>query len=621
MIFVRSFDKTTEEPLTNIQTDFKMEQSTEGSMTVSFSTNSHDNPGYDILKTESTVNIDGFDFKIKSCEDNGSHKKVSGTSEFFELSKTRTHDMLGGTKTLGERLDFVLAGTEWTAEIDPLLVDDHKLIANFGNDNIVKLIGIICEHHEIEYEIRRDKTLYFTKEVGGDNDHQYRYRNNLSGVLLVEDSSELFTVVSGKGKNGIRATYRSPNADIFGELEAEPMTNEDIESEQELGLWLSKQITDIPKVAIESDAVDLIDRETGEKVWLIYEPLNITMKTRIIKQTKVLRGGKLVTDKVVLGNVVPRTLTDVMIEQYIQIDTNNKQNRSLFEQTNDRITMEVETIGSDIARFEMTSQQIIQTVEDLEADAYSAIVQTASDIRAEVTQLDTKLDTEIGTVTTNYQSMINQTAQGIRADVAGSVTAINGRLSTVENSQASVVQTSNSLNLSVQTLTTKVNGHDSQISSAQSSISVLSSGISQKAEKSDLQGNKLIAEINLQPSTIKIAAKNIDLQGTVSVLDNNIYLKGTTPQRGIYFDQYGYSGRITSTNTGMVVASDNLELSSALGNIGVYAYSFDLECDNIEGVVGTSHPNFYIAWNGAKRVYFRSGGKTSAYNVGYVDLV
>ena len=70
MFYVNSLDGSQVEPLINIGTDFNMEQSVDGTFTVSFSCfPSINNIGYELLKSESIVTIDEYDFRGKQYSD------------------------------------------------------------------------------------------------------------------------------------------------------------------------------------------------------------------------------------------------------------------------------------------------------------------------------------------------------------------------------------------------------------------------------------------------------------------------------------------------------------------------------------------------------------------------
>ena len=85
-------------------------------------------------------------------------------------------------------------------------------------------------------------------------------------------------------------------------MEAEPIHDDRFTDARVLTEYIASQLLDVPELAIESSIPELTEREIGERVWLIYEPLGIEMQTRILKQTKVLRNGKLITSSVVFGN-------------------------------------------------------------------------------------------------------------------------------------------------------------------------------------------------------------------------------------------------------------------------------------------------------------------------------
>ena len=52
------------------------------------------NPGYELLKSESVVNVGEYDFRIKQFSNTISSKTVTAISTFFDHAKTRQHAIL-----------------------------------------------------------------------------------------------------------------------------------------------------------------------------------------------------------------------------------------------------------------------------------------------------------------------------------------------------------------------------------------------------------------------------------------------------------------------------------------------------------------------------------------------
>ncbi|MEK4702000.1 phage tail spike protein [Solibacillus sp. FSL R7-0668] len=587
MFYVTSLDGSQVEPLINIAPDFKMEQSVDGTFLVSFSCfPSENNAGYDLLRSKSTVTIDGYDFIVEQFDDKFS-KSVTAISSFFKHSKTRKDTIFSGSHTLANHLAFALTGIGWTYTVDAGIANLTNYINKFGDDNVISLVGKICKYHQCEYIILPNNRLHFTKQIGGDYDYQYRYKHNVSDVVLKEDTSNLATVIKGYGKDGLSVSYRSPNIAVFGELEADPIRDDRFTNPTALTNYIKASLQDEPELAIESKIPELTSRETGERIWLIYEPLKISMQTRILKQIKTLVNGKLTTSSVVFGNTLIKSSIDILVEQQEQIDDNKdqidetndnldeakKEYTSKFEQTDDRITLEVDQLDKSIAAI------------DLKADNINLSVNNR--ITQEMAQINIKAD--------NINASVNNR-------ITNEVAAMDIRADQIE--------------LSVNNLATNTN----------SSITQLSNNINLKIDKGGA-----ITDINLSPGIATINADKINLNGAVMVngsisgttdininrdiyVGNNIYLAPNGGgQKSIIFD--GVS-RIVGDWSRLTLSAPDIRLDSnvTLGgsgstvNIGgnvnfAYANSITgVVKANSNGIgISTDGTYLYVQVNGATR--------------------
>ena len=182
------------EPLNHIHS-LELNQEVNGSMQLSFtSVNYENNPGYSILKEESIVSIDGFDFKVKIIETTDYNKMITTNSTFYDLADARQEDIYGGTRTFNDFASFTLGGTGWTFTSD---INEYRLIANYGNANIIALINILCASFECEYEIKEYNTIHFSKQIGGDYDAQYRYGHNVQSLAEKVNTNGLKLMLRG----------------------------------------------------------------------------------------------------------------------------------------------------------------------------------------------------------------------------------------------------------------------------------------------------------------------------------------------------------------------------------------------------------------------------------------
>ncbi|PIC88436.1 hypothetical protein CSV71_15030 [Sporosarcina sp. P21c] len=508
------------EPLNHIQRP-EINEEVNGAYTLALTSFFHaNNPGHTLIEEESVIHTDGYDFRVKQLRENKGRKEIIALSTFFDLVGKRQDEIYGGTRTFNEFASFVFSGTGWTCEsVD---VAGSQFIPNFGNANVIKLVTDLCKVYECEYKILPGNRVQFAKQVGPDNDAQYRYRHNVQAISKSVDTTNLRTVIKGFGGDGLAITYTSPYAEKYGDIEADPVENEDYFTADEMLPVLKQELQDFPEVTIELDSIELVDKEVGERVWLIYEPMDIEFQTRIMSKKSTIRNDRWVTSSVTIGNTMPRSLSDILTETKIDIDENNKRTKSRIEQTNDRITLAVEQFAGEMleayAKIEITASEIRSEVatlneklEDGIAQNNSLISQTATQIRAEVNSEIKRVDGRIDTA----NSSITQTASSIRSEVATSVASLDGKIT---SANSSITQLADQISLKAETST--VNSLGARINSVEFDLDATNAQITQKVSQTDYNGNTIVSMINQTPSHIEINASKINLVGAVTVLSD-----------------------------------------------------------------------------------------------------
>gem|GEM_PF-5732850 len=382
MLIVSNIDGSQVEPLTHHQ-GLKIEEEVNGSFALSFTSfNVPENPGHELLIEECFVIVEGQEFRVKQLNENQYSKSVVAIHTFYDLADDRQDTIYGGTHTFAEFAAFTLNGTGWTFTTD---IADSALIENFGNANIVSLINALCAAFQCEYQILPNKVIHFDYEIGPDNDAVYRYKHNVVALSKKVDTTKLKTFIEGYGADGLKVSYTSPNAQTFGIRKNEPISDDRFTQVDSLLEHIKSQLTDEPEVYFELDSAELLNRELGERVWLIYEPMNIEFQTRILKQTREFRNGTLVTTSVALGNTLPKSTEDILVSQKVEIDTNKKQTQSKFDQTNDYIKSEVERVDESIATLEIKADNIELSVTNLETDMNAQFTVMSGEISSKVT--------------------------------------------------------------------------------------------------------------------------------------------------------------------------------------------------------------------------------------------
>ncbi|MDN4609117.1 phage tail protein [Sporosarcina highlanderae] len=519
------------EPLNDIR-NFEMNEEVSGNFVVSFiSLPSKNNPGHDLLEEEAIITVEGYDFRIKQFRESHKQKRIVAVSTFYDLVGVRREDTQGGTKSFDEFASFIFLGTGWTYSSE---VTGSELIPGVGNDNIVKLTQEMCSVFECEYQILPNNHIHFSEQIGPDKDAQYRFGHNVKTLSRNVDTSKLRTRIKGYGADGLEVTYMSPNADKFGIRDAEPIIDERFSISDNLLAKIKRDLIDYPEVNFELDVVELSDKEIGERVWLIYEPMGIEFQVRVMAKKTTIRNGKFITASVVIGNAIQRTMAAVMTAQKVAIDDHRKRTQSRFERTNERINLEVERLDGDIveaySHIEQTADGIYQTVGSIKleleggiADARSYIDQTAISINLGVDAKIERVDADLGVIREEASSnfsilagqivaavstskeysdskidLVNASIDGVRADLtsvegrfADNIGTLTTEIETLQGSIVSVNETatanfnilSGSIEAAVSTSKTYTDSVKNTVeSTAESNFNILSGRIDAKAE-------------------------------------------------------------------------------------------------------------------------------------------
>ncbi|MED3801879.1 phage tail protein [Lysinibacillus xylanilyticus] len=481
MLIVTNGSKT--EPL--LETNYEKFEELNGVLRISFNSFLHEkNPGHPLLDFETIIeDEDGQEYVVKDYGGDTISKKATAVHIYFSLADEFKYDIYGGTRTFDDFMSFVFAETGWTfINVD---VDGYQLLPNFGEANLIVLIDQLCAAFNCERQILPGKVLRFTKKIGADNDMQFRYRHNIETLSYSVNTANLKTQIRGYGAEGIDITYTSPLADSprIGVRVADPIHDEKIESAEEMTTHLASELPAAPETNIKVK-VTTVDGNVGDLVWLIHEDLALEYQTRILsKKTKRDYSNS----EVEVGNTQAKSIVDALLNQHATINANDKRYRSKFEQTNDRIDLEVEEIGASIAAIHIRADSITQSVTDLNNNLSSRITQTATEIRSEVT---------------------------------AQVTTINNNIRSVRNDVSAVTQTASQIQSTVTSQQTQISGLGTRVSTAESTITQQADQIKSKVSFEDFTGNTVVSQINQTATTISIQASKINLVGAVTFLSD-----------------------------------------------------------------------------------------------------
>lgn len=606
MFYVTSNDGSQQELLTKVK-EFDMTQDTDGTFQVSFfSVPDEFNAGYDVLQPEAIVNVDGYDFRVKLYSDLTYSKSVTAVSTFYDLDGTRQETLLNGVQSINEHAALALASTGWSYTIDSSLTGQRRTINNFGKDNAIALVAAICKHYSCEYEIFPNKRVHFTKEIGPDNDHQYRYGVNVKTLREHIDTNNLRTQITGYGATNeegeqLVVTYTSPNYTIWGIRKADDIEDSRFTNSESLLEYIKLSLVDEPEMSIELDVIELTSRMLGERIWLIYEPLNIVIHTRILSQNKGMLDGKIYTKFVTIGNARRKSQEDSVVQLIESVYSSQKdivENKKIAEENLAEAKEEInETIDNNVReinyKFQETDRKIVDQYTTITTEYSASISVNAREIRTEMNQKETTINNSIGAqytkITAEYNSSISQTAQAIRTDVTASITSVNANIQNVQNYASSIEQTAQQIQYTVWGQQTIIDIQGTRISYAESSITQQAHQISQKVSQTDFNGNTISSLINQTAYDVTINAQKINFQGEVfgqgATFSGNLStLNDAYVGRNIVM-QGGWGGEIRFPNSDATIYSNGGTLGFRTMNTVFFdASTVDFSATNVVGL-------------------------------------
>ena len=321
---------------------------------------------YDLVTEESIIEYDGQQYRIKKIVEkslgNTAVKDVQATHIFFDLIDAFQYGVINGTLTLDQCLSHALSGTDWTYTIADTF--DSVYFDEYGKDNALALVQLALNEFGAEVEIG-NKTVTIRKQIGVNTDFQLRFKHNLRTISRSIDTSNLSTVIKGYGNRdeygnyNLELTYRSPQADVYGERHAPPIYCDDCTTTTELEERLKSTINDTPEISFDIEFVELKNNGypnesigLGDTVYVIYEPLEIDITARVLEMVEFPESSR--STQLTLANFKPNA-TDIIT------DVNRKQNQL------DKITVKKReiyngvTINDDIG-IRVTSRNNIETL-------------------------------------------------------------------------------------------------------------------------------------------------------------------------------------------------------------------------------------------------------------------
>lgn len=272
-------------------------------------------PYFDLLVEEATITFDDDEYIIKKMSEKSIGKtywkQITAIHKFYvDLINKQQPTIHNGSITFQNYMNLVFEDTPYTfVAIDFFPAREFE---NLGNDNRLALLQKGLDRFQAEFELVGNQVRFY-KQIGNDTDFQFRYGHNIKAINVDIDTTNLATRIRGTGdpELGIEAEYTSPNSAIYGIIDAPPVNDERFKSEETLLEEMKRRLIDEPEISITVDFVDLraagypytVPNE-GDRVWLIYEPMDdLMIETRILEINETFDSqGKVIKTEVTLSN-------------------------------------------------------------------------------------------------------------------------------------------------------------------------------------------------------------------------------------------------------------------------------------------------------------------------------
>lgn len=239
----------------------------------------------------------GDEYIIRSISKPGHRKKSLQAIHIFldDLLQTMQHGVLNGYTNFVQAITFVFQNTGWTWINQGAFASTR--FENFGKKNSLALFQEVLNRYQAEFQIdNKNKQIIFKNEIGNYTEAQFRHGHNLITFNEDTDMNNFSTVIRGTGKapdgSDIVVDYRSPMADVYGELPQDPFEDDRFNSVESVTDECKVRINDVPDTKFGVSVANLIENglklhnyDYGDYVYMLYEQADVKVRIRIVEMT------------------------------------------------------------------------------------------------------------------------------------------------------------------------------------------------------------------------------------------------------------------------------------------------------------------------------------------------
>lgn len=217
---------------------------------------------------------------------------------FYDFEKSVVYKELNGSNTFDAYLHFIFDGTDYSYRVETEVAAFEK--QNFGMRNRLSLFNDIINSVGVEYVVS-GKVVRIVEKVGTDLSTIVRKGFNLQDLKLEHNIGNFITYKKGYGafvdpddetKGRLEVEYRSPLADIYGELEGDPIIDERYTIEENLFERLKNEVDNSYSISVSLSMEDLTEAgyeqerpHAGDYIMAINEDVGFEEKVRIVSFT------------------------------------------------------------------------------------------------------------------------------------------------------------------------------------------------------------------------------------------------------------------------------------------------------------------------------------------------
>lgn len=217
---------------------------------------------------------------------------------FYDFEKSVVYKELNGSNTFDAYLHFIFDGTDYSYRVETEVAAFEK--QNFGMRNRLSLFNDVINSVGVEYVVS-GKVVRIVEKVGTDLSTIVRKGFNLQDLKLEHNIGNFITYKKGYGafidpddetKGRLEVEYRSPLADVYGELEGDPIIDERYTIEGNLFERLKNEVDNSYSISVSLNMEDLTEAgyeqerpHAGDYIMAINEDVGFEEKVRIVSFT------------------------------------------------------------------------------------------------------------------------------------------------------------------------------------------------------------------------------------------------------------------------------------------------------------------------------------------------